>query len=648
MNNSSHDEKSVSPFGSWKSPITMDTVLAKSVRLSEVALEGSSIYWIEGRPEESGRNVIVKRESDKLISDKLPEPFNARTRVHEYGGGTYHLVGGSIYFTHFNDQRIYCKRADEDPVPLSKEENCRYADFTYDRPRNRLLCVREDHRDEEREPVNAIVSIFLDPPYKVEVLVSGSDFYSSPRISPDGSNLAWLSWDHPNMPWDGTDLSMAAISKEGSLEERISIAGGKEESIFQPEWSPDNTLHFVSDRSGWWNLYRHKEGRVESLYSMEAEFGQPQWVFGMAKYGFQSEQTILCSYTQDGVWHLGRLDTINKSLEKIESPFTVIEDLQVGDDIVVFIGGSPTTSLSVVMMDLETDKMDALRSSSSLKIDTDYLSIPQAIEYPTNDNLTAHGFYYPPKNKDFAGPAKVLPPLIVIMHGGPTAPTDAVLDCRIQFWTSRGFAVFDINYGGSTGYGTEYRRRLNGQWGVVDLNDCENGARYLADKGFVDNERIAIRGGSAGGYTVLSALTFGEVFKTGASYYGVSDLEVLAKETHKFESRYLDRIIGPYPDAIQLYRDRSPFYHLEKVERPIIFFQGLEDEIVPPNQAEMMVDALREKGIPVAYLAFEGEQHGFRQAKNIKRATEAELYFYAQIFDFEPADSIEPVVIENL
>ena len=641
-------KKTVSPYGSWKSPITMDTVLADSVRFFEIDLDGEAIYWLEGRPQESGRCVVVKRSPEGKLPDQIPTPFNARSRVHEYGGGAFVVDDGTLYFTHFNDQRIYCKRVDADPFPVTEEENYFYADFRYDRIRDRLIGVREDHRNAKREPINTIVSVDLKEPYKVEVLVSGKDFYSSPRISPDGRLLAWLCWDHPNMPWDGCEVTMANFADDGRLNVSVIVAGGHNESIFQPEWSPDNILYFVSDRTGWWNIYRYKESKVEPLYPMEAEFGQPQWVFGMSKYGFESEQSILCAYSQKGIWNLARLDAVTKSLEKIDTPYTLIENVQVNAGKVVFSGGSPTEASAILSMDLKNQEIEVIRKSNSLAVESAYLSVPKTIEFPTENNLKAHGFFYPPKNKELTGPSGELPPLISIMHGGPTSATDAVLDYRIQYWTSRGFAVFDINYGGSTGYGTDYRRRLNGQWGVVDLHDCENGARYLADKGYVDFKRMAIRGGSAGGYTVLSALTFGEVYRTGASYFGVSDLEILAKDTHKFESRYLDKIIGPYPESAQLYRDRSPLYHLDKLGKPIIFFQGLEDKIVPPNQAEMMVEALRKKGVPVAYIAFEGEQHGFRQAKYIKRATEAELYFYAKIFGFEPADHIEPVNIENL
>lgn len=642
------NKKKVSPYGSWKSPVTMNMILADSVRFYELSLDNESIYWLEGRPQENGRCVVVKRSLCGEVSDQFPTPFNARSRVHEYGGGAFLVYDGVIYFSHFNDQRIYCKKMYAEPFPITEVEKYFYSDFRYDRKRDRLICIREDHRNTKREPINTIISIDLKIPYKVEVLATGKDFYSSPRISLDGEQLTWLSWDHPNMPWDGCEVFIAKILNNGYLDDPILVAGGLEESIFQPEWSPDNILHFISDRTGWWNIYRYKNNKVEPLYPMEAEFGQPQWVFGMSKYGFESEHSIICTYSQKGVWNMARLNMANKSLEKIDTPYTAIENVHVDAGKVVFLGGSPTEENAVISMDLKNKEIKIIRKPNALIIDAAYLSVPETIEFPTEDNLKAHGFFYAPKNKDFTGPLGGLPPLISIIHGGPTSATDSVLDYRIQFWTSRGFAVFDINYSGSTGYGTDYRRRLNGRWGVVDLNDCENGARYLADKGYVDFNKMAIRGGSAGGYTVLRALTFSQIYKTGASYYGVSDLEGLAKDTHKFESRYLDKIIGPYLESAHLYRDRSPIYHLDKLGKPIIFFQGLEDKIVPPSQAKMMVEALRKKGVPVAYIAFEDEQHGFRQAKYIKRATEAELYFYSKIFGFEPADCMEPVTIDNL
>ncbi|HBL13170.1 MAG TPA: peptidase, partial [Cyanobacteria bacterium UBA11162] len=467
----------------------------------------------------------------------------------------------------------------------------------------------------------------------------------------------WLSWNHPNMPWDGTQLWVASIQENGLLGEAECIAGGVEESIFQPEWSPDGHLYFISDRSNWWNLYcwrgRGGEGErgrgfVEPLCEMAAEFGLPQWVFGMSTYGFESDHRLICTYTQEGDWYLASLDLETKQLQVIETPYTSISSLQVGNGKVVFMGGSATESTAVVEMDLATREIEVLRQSSELKIDAGYLSIPQAIAFPTENNLTAYAFFYPPQNQDYIAPKGEKPPLIVKSHGGPTASASNTFNLKIQYWTSRGFAVVDVNYGGSTGYGREYRQRLKDRWGIVDVDDCANAAKYLAEKGLVDGERLAIAGGSAGGYTTLCALTFRDSFKAGASYYGVSDLEALATDTHKFESRYLDGLIGAYPEQQELYKARSPIHFTDQLSCPVIFFQGLEDKVVPPNQAQMMVDALKAKGLPVAYITYEGEQHGFRRAENIKRTLEAELYFYSRIFGFELAESVEPVVIDNL
>jgi dipeptidyl aminopeptidase/acylaminoacyl peptidase len=493
------------------------------------------------------------------------------------------------------------------------------------------------------------VSVRLDgDPDGGTVLVSGNDFYASPRLSPDGTRLAWLTWNHPNMPWDGTELWVAEIAQDGSLTNAQKIAGGPAESIFQPEWSPDSALYFVSDRTGWWNLYRWRDGHVEALTDLEAEFGQPQWVFGMSTYAFVSEREVVCAYTQRGIWHLALLDTKTKKLQRLETPYTELSYVRATSDSVVFRGGSPTEMLSIVRLDLKTQRYEVLRRSSDLALDAGYISPAQPIEFPTEGGRTAHAFFYPPKNKDFQAPPGEKPPLLVLSHGGPTSATTSTLRLEIQFWTSRGFAVVDVNYGGSTGYGRAYRERLKGQWGVVDVDDCVNAAKYLAQQGLVDGERVAIRGGSAGGYTTLCALTFRKFFKAGASYFGVSDLEALDRDTHKFESRYNRSLIGPYPEKRDLYRARSPIHFAEQISCPVIFFQGLEDRVVPPSQSELMVEALRKNKIPVAYIAFEGEQHGFRKAENIKRSLEAELYFYSKVFGFAIADPVEPVPIENL
>lgn len=640
------------PYGAWKSPITSDLIVSQSIALGGGVFDGDDVYWLEGRPAEAGRNVIVRRAPDGTPSDVNPAPFNARTRVHEYGGGAVLVDGGIVFFSNFADQRLYRVTPGSAPEAITLEAPLRYADCVVDAARNRLVCVREDHTEAalaaHGEAVNTIAAIALDGSGAQQVLVSGNDFYSTPRLSPDGNTLAWLTWRHPNMPWDGTELWIAEVQPDGTLANAALVAGGEEESIFQPEWSPDGRLYFVSDRSGWWNLYRLAQEGAEPLTEMAAEFGAPQWVFGVSTYAFESAERIICTYTKDGVDYLASLDTVHKTLTPLNTPYTSIGSIQAAPGKALFRGASPTHPASLVVLDLATGQQTVLKRANAIEIDPGYLSIPQSIEFPTTGGLTAHGIFYPPQNRDYAAPEGEKPPLLVLSHGGPTGATSSALSLGLQYWTSRGFAVLDVNYGGSTGYGRAYRARLNGQWGIVDVDDCANGARYLAEQGWVDPNRLAIRGGSAGGYTTLCALTFRDVFHAGASHFGVSDLEGLATDTHKFESRYLDRLVGPYPERRDLYVARSPIHHVANLNCPVIFFQGLEDKVVPPSQAETMVAALRAKGIPVAYLPFAGEQHGFRRAENIKRALDAELYFYGRVFGFELAEPVEPVEIENL
>lgn len=642
-------EKIISPFGSWKSPITSDVIVAGTIGLAESALDSEDIYWIESRPSEGGRSVIVRRTPDGAVADVTPAGFNARTTVHEYGGGAYFVDAGTVYFSNFADQRLYRQTPGEAPQPITSTEKMRYADGVIDRRRNLIFCVREDHTGGGRDAINTLVSINLAGDTAGEVIVSGNDFYSSPRLSPDGSRLAWLTWNHPNLPWDGTELWVGELDKEGRIAGARLAAGGKSESIFQPEWSPGGILHFASDRTGWWNLYRlNGDGSIESLREMEAEFAAPQWVFRMSTYAFESEHRIICTYCERGNWRLASLDSKTGKLESIDVPFTEIAGLRVAPGRAVFSGGSPTRAMATVILDLSTLEPRELRQSSSVEIDPGYLSIPRAIEFPTENDLTAHTFFYSPTNRDYEAPADERPPLIVISHGGPTSASTTTLKLNIQYWTSRGFGVLDVNYGGSTGYGRAYRERLNGQWGVVDVDDCANGARYLVERGEADGNRLIIRGGSAGGYTTLAALTFRDVFKAGASYYGISDLELLEEDCHKFESRYNNSLVGPYPERQDLYKERSPIHFTDRLSCPIILFQGLEDKVVPPNQAEMMYEAALKKGLPVAYVAFEGEQHGFRKAENIKRSLDGELYFYSKVFGFDLAEPVEPVDIANL
>ena len=638
---------SVSPYGSWKSPISADMVAGGEVGLEQLRIDGDDIFWIERRAREGGRKVIVRRSADGSVVDVTPAGFNARTRVHEYGGGDYAVADGTIVFSNFTDQRLYLQKHGSEPQPLTRAGALRYADGQLDSQRNLFFCVHEDHSN-QGEAVSTIVRIDLNGGDAAIIVVSGNDFYSSPRLSPDGSQLAWLTWNHPNMPWDGTELWVGKLSEDGSMGDAVKVAGDVNESIFQPEWSPDGTLYFVSDRTGWWNIYLWRDDEIEALYPMDGEFGQPQWVFASALYGFASERRLVCSYTKNGHDYLSTLDTATRALDDIELPFTAISQVRVAGDRVVFIGASSTEPTTIISLNLASKELEVLRRSREIAIDSGYLAEARAIEFPTEGGLTAHGYFYPPRNRDFAAPVDEKPPLLVISHGGPTSSSSASLKYSIQYWTSRGIAVLDMNYGGSSGYGRVYRERLNGSWGIVDVDDCINGARYLVEIGAADGDRLAIRGGSAGGYTTLCALTFRNAFKAGASYYGISDLEALARDTHKFESRYLDRLIGPYPERRDLYMERSPIHFTDRLNCPMILFQGLEDKVVPPNQAEKMVEAVRAKKLPVAYLTFEGEQHGFRKAENIKRVLEAELYFYSKVFGFEPADPIVPVEIENL
>ena len=640
--------KQFRPYGSWDSPVTSDLIVASVIKLDQIVVDGEAVYWTEERPSESGRSVIVRWTPAGGREEMTPAGFSVRTRVHEYGGGAFTVDEDTIYFSNFIDQRLYRQYPDNEPEPITPLASFRFADGVVDKQRHILICVREEHTPGQ-EPTNVLVSLDLDQDKdEGQIVVSGNDFYASPCLSPDGRQLAWLTWNHPNMPWDGTELWVGEFSPEGSLLNRRLVSGGPNESIFQPEWSPDGVLHFISDRNNWWNLYRWRQDRIEPLHEMKAEFGRPQWLFGTSTYDFEAADAIVCTYTQNGLWYLARLNTRSGELENIDTPYTSIRQIRVRDGFAYFIGGSATRPDAIVRLDLNTGKTTVLRQSVNLSVDPSYLSTPEPVEFPTEKGLTAYGIYYPPQNRDHDAPAAERPPLVVMSHGGPTSATSTTLNLERQFFTSRGLAVLDVNYRGSTGYGRAYRQSLYSHWGIADVQDCINGARYLAQQGKVDGSRLAIRGGSAGGYTTLCALTFHDVFSAGASHFGISDLEMLAKETHKFESRYLDNLVGPYPEASGRYVERSPIHFVDRISCPLILFQGLEDEVVPPNQAQKMFEAVRNKELPVAYLAFAGEQHGFRQAENIKRALDAELYFYGKVFGFELATAVEAVAIENL
>ena len=635
----------VAACGSWKSPITSDLIVSQTIGLGSLTVNRDNIYWLEKRPQEQGRNLLVAYAQNKP-KNLTPAPLSVRTKIHEYGGAAYVVDRNAVYFSNYQDGRIYQQVIGTKPYPLTERLDRRYGDLFVDSDRNRLICVCEDH-SVASEAKNTIVAININTG-RIKDLVTGNDFYSSPRLSPDGKQLVWLSWDHPNMPWDSTNLWLAQLDDDGLVLEPELIAGGVEESICEPKWGDDGTLYFASDRTNWWNLYRRKpDGKIEILHQKSAEFAYPHWVFGLSTYTIVGGK-IICAYSESGSWHLGSIDLKTKQFEEIRTRYTNISDLQGGDDFVVFIGGAPTETTAVIKLDLENGRESVLKRSAELEIDSGYLSPPEAIAFSTTNNLTAHAWYYPPQNQDFCVPSGELPPLVVKSHGGPTAAASVDLNLRIQYWTSRGFGYLDVNYGGSIGYGRQYRQRLDGKWGIVDVDDCVNAAKYLVDRGEVDGDRLVITGSSAGGYTTLAALTFRDTFKAGASYYGVSDLEILTRDTHKFESRYLDRLVGKYPEEKDIYQKRSPIYFTEQLDCPVIFFQGLKDKVVPPNQAEMMVRAIKEKGLPVAYIAFEEEAHGFRVAENIKKALDSEFYFYSRVFGFQPAEAIEEIEIINL
>jgi dipeptidyl aminopeptidase/acylaminoacyl peptidase len=639
---------SITPYGSWRSPVDPTVVAAAGRRLAAPKLAGDgAVWWGEGRPAEGGRVVLMRQPAGGAPEAVTPEETNARTRAHEYGGGAWTLAGDDlVLFTNFADQRLYRQRLGEEPVAITPEPESpaglRYADIRLCPDGRTVLCVREVHGEGEAE--NQIVALALDGSGEPSVLARGRDFYSFPRVSPDGCWLAWTCWDHPNMPWDGTELWVAPL--EDSADARL-VAGGPEESVFQPEWDPEGRLHFVSDRDGWWNLYRDEGGSVTRLTHEEAELAHPQWLFDGSTYAFLADGAIAFVRCERGEERLFVLDPGAERLRDLDLPYTSFgfPSLSAQGTRVAFAAASAVSETAIVVYDLASGELEEVRSASDEPLDGGYVSIPRAIEFPTTGGETAHGFYYPPTNRDFAAPDGELPPLIVQSHGGPTSHATPALDREFLFWTSRGIGVVDVNYRGSSGYGRPYRQRLRGGWGVVDTDDCIAAARYLAEAGEVDGARLAIRGGSAGGYATLCALVFHDDFATGASYFGVADTETLAEDTHKFESRYLDGLIGPYPEQKDLYYERSPIHFVERLRAPVILFQGLDDEVVPPSQAETMVAALERNGVPHAYLAFADEGHGFRRSETEIRCLEAELYFYGRILGFEPSDELKPVEI---
>lgn len=612
-------------YGEWPSPITGELITQGRKVFGNIAIEGAEVYWDEMRPWEGGRSVLVRQGKEGKNADVTPQGYSVRTRVHEYGGLSFAVRQGVVYFVNDKDQRIYVQKG-KTVVPLT-QPGVQFGELVA--IEQGLLAVAEAPQEGE-EPENFLALIDVKTGALTKI-AQGADFYASPALSPDGKKLAWITWNHPAMPWDETTLWCADFT-EGRLTNPQKITEGKAESIFQPQWSPKGALHFVSDRSGWWNLYRKEGEKILPLCPKEAEFGLPLWVLGRSTYAFWGEQ-ILCTYFEKGIWELVRLDPASGKLEKISSKGTYYTQIRTGEDFAVYQKGSPIEPIALVRLDFKTGKEEIISENEKLSLDPAYFSSAQPLSFPSKNGRIAHAFYYPPAHKEYQGVSGTLPPLIVKSHGGPTSNVNSFFELKIQYWTSRGFAVLDVNYGGSTGYGRAYRELLKGNWGVVDVEDCTYGANYLVERGLVDPQKLAITGGSAGGYTTLAALTFGTTFTVGASYYGVSDLEGLVKDTHKFESSYLEGLIGPYPQRKDLYEQRSPLHFAERLNCPVIFFQGREDKIVPPNQAEKMYQALKKRGISTELIIYEGEQHGFRKAETIQDSLEKEARFYLRVFN---------------
>jgi dipeptidyl aminopeptidase/acylaminoacyl peptidase len=653
------DSATTAPFGSWISPITADLIVNESRFIgthgfdAEVRIDGSDIYWLEGRPLEKGRAVLVQRNGESKADDVTPRHFDVRTQVYGYGGGAWLVLDGTVYFTNRTDGRLYCQKSGMPPKPLTPkpptdkpEPIYKYADGMIDPGRNRWIGLIEDwsavltvgREQRKSQPEHRIVSIDLssDGSAPGASLAAGHDFYASPRISPNGELLTWLAWDHPHMPWHATSLYLSDLDSDGSPLEEVLIAGGDQESIMQPEWSPDGSeLWFISDRSGWWNLYCYdlRTKAVRSVAPVEAEFGQPQWRLSQSTYAFLPDGRIIAACTQCGRDRLVLVEPKTGSMSEIDLDYTRIESVQAdGLGRIVFIGGAPAKSMSVALYELPQGAHHVLTKETEFDDNpaiNRFFTSAEWIEFATTEGELAHAIYYPPANPEFKGGTDEKPPLVVMCHGGPTSRAFSPLNLEIQYRTSRGIAVLDVNYRGSSGFGRAYRDRLEECWGIIDVADCINGARYLADKRLVDPQRMVITGRSSGGFTTLAALTsstFHDYFRAGASHYGIGDLEELAKDTHKFESRYLEWLVGPCPEDL---RDRSPKTHKDHLTRPVIFFQGDKDKIVPPSQSEMMFQVLKSKGLSTGYLLFAGEGHGFRRADNVRRAIEAEHYFFA-------------------
>lgn len=648
------------PYGTWQSNISADYLASRSIRLSETQWCAGELYWVESQPREKGRQTVVRLGTDGTPQPLLPSPWDARSRVHEYGGGHYCISEEWLFFVHAADQQIYAlDRETQGITAVTAETDCRFADLYYHAQSRMLYAVCEDYRGQVTYPENILVQLRLDSewPVSLEIIEASHDFVSNPRVSPCGNWLSYLTWDHPQMPWDGGLVWIRAINPDGTVGQALEVAGGTEESVFQPQWSPGGDLFWVSDRNNWWNLqrlphaslgevcYRRHTSEIESVWAMEAEFATPQWVFGMSTYGFLDDHTVLATYSDAGIWHLVKIERQDQrwTLKPLHPECNAIAHVSAADGHGAFIGASPYHPPAVFKV--HNDQVHAVAHREQT-LPTEDISTARSVRFDCNNNIdSAFAFFYPPTNSQFVAPEKTLPPLIVMGHGGPTGASDPSFSYKVQFWTSRGFAVMDVNYRGSTGYGRRFRQALDGQWGVYDVDDLCSAAEYAVERGWVDPTQLVIRGSSAGGFSVLAALTDRNTFHAGVCLYGIADLELLAQDTHKFESRYVDGLIGPYPEAKELYVNRSPIHKVNQIQCPLLVFQGLLDKVVPPNQAEILVNSVKERGIPVAYVKYAEEGHGFRGAETVHHQVSMELAFYQTIFHL--GTPVEDIHIAN-
>lgn len=650
--------KQIAPHGSWVSTITEEMVSGKSPKLSETRMNSGRVFWLEALADENGRSAVMMHDQG-INRCVLPRPLSVKSKAHEYGGGAYTVYENTLFFVLGDDQKIYRLNIDgntQTPEVITAQSELRFADLEYDPTRRRLIAICEDHTNNTKPfPENYLVSISLDEGTLGNIcsMHQGRDFYSNPKLSPDGHYLSWLTWDQPDMPWDSTTLWVAKIHSSGTLDSPTPLtgSGNKKESLFQPQWSEEGDLYFVSDKSDWWNLYRIPQHQLTnhsyipiSVHTMEAEFATPQWVFGMSTYGFLDKTTIFSAYTKNGSWNIATLNTRSGTRKTIESNLTDIESISAFDGKAVFIGSNSHSNSSIYQFTSQSNSLTSLTNSVS-EIDSGEISPPHPIEIPIGQNQQAFGFYYAPLNKNFTGNDE--PPLIVLSHGGPTGTTGTSLNLKIQFWTNRGFAVVDVNYRGSTGYGRPYRESLYHKWGICDVEDVCAAAEHAVVKGWCDKNKLIIKGSSAGGYTTLAALAFTNTFSAGVSLYGIGDLELLATDTHKFEARYLDNLIGRYPEERELYKKRSPLYSIDTINCPILVFQGMEDKVVPPNQADAFVRAVAEKGLPVSHVTYANEGHGFRNSETITHMLNAELEFYCAIFDIPRHTKNSYITLKN-